>query len=228
MVFSPLTARSVGTRKFNDIGKRSVDRLIVRHTAGGTNAGNVALLSSGAREVSATYSLLTTAELVGIVPEEYRPWTSNAPGIDADRNSVTVETVNTGGAPGWPVSDAQVEKLAQLAAELCRRYSWGTVTRTRVIGHQEVGVSTACPGPYLLPRLDSIVRRVNEIRTGAAPAVPTSIERRKLTFLIDTAAYKDDKNAPGHRWAIVGPDSSTRSGTRTRPTASPAASATRL
>lgn len=172
MTFSSLTARTVNTRKYNDIGaRRRVDRLIVHHTAGGTNEGNVHTLSASAAEVSATYCLLTNADLVGIVPEEFRPWTSNAPGIDADWNAVTVETVNTGGAPNWPVSEAQVEKLAQLAADLCRRYDWGTVTRSRVIGHQEVGVATACPGPYLLPRLDHIVSRANEILRGSpAPA----------------------------------------------------------
>lgn len=165
MTFSPLTSYSVATRKYNDIGRRSIDRLIVHHTAGGTDAGNIDLLSKSARDVSATYCLLTDAQLVGIVPEEYRPWTSNSPGVDADRNSVTVETVNTSGPPHWYVSDAQVERLAQLAADLSTRYGWGGLDRARVIGHRQVA-QTACPGPYLYPLLDHIVTRANQILEG--------------------------------------------------------------
>ncbi|QIK61791.1 N-acetylmuramoyl-L-alanine amidase [Leucobacter viscericola] len=172
MTHSPLTAWTAPTSKYNDIGPRAVNRLIIHHTAGGTNDGNIAVLSSSSREVSASYCLLTTGDLVGIVPEEYRPWTSNAPGYDNDRNSVTVETVNTTGAPDWGVSWAQVEKLAQLAADLCKRYGWGRVDRSRVVGHREVlpGGYTECPGPFLHGQLNNIVDRANAILSGATGA----------------------------------------------------------
>ena len=169
MTFSPLTAYSVGTEKYSSRYGTPVSRLIVHHTAGGTNDGNVALLSTGARDVSANYCLLTTAELVGIVPEEYRAWTSGSPA--ADNPSITVETVNTSGEPDWLVSDAQIERLAQLAADLCVRYGWGSLDRNRVIGHRQVA-QTACPGPYLYPLLDWIVERGNMILAGEGPTIP--------------------------------------------------------
>lgn len=166
MTFSPLSTRSVSTRKYSSRRGKRVSKLIIHHTAGGTNAGNVALLSTGARKVSATYCLETTGRLTGIVPEQFRPWTSGS--FRADGDAVTVETVNSGGASkGWPVTSAQLEMLAQLAADLCRRYKWGKLDRSRVRGHREFA-STACPGPYLYPRLDQIIRRANEI-LGQAP-----------------------------------------------------------
>lgn len=175
MTFSALTSRVVPTSKFNNIGaRRRIDRLIVHHTAGGTNDGNVDLLSAAAREVSATYCLLTDGSLVGIVPEEFRPWTSNSVGVDADWNSVTVETVNITGAPEWGVTDVQVESLALLAADLCVRYGWGHLDRNRVIGHRQVA-QTACPGPYLYPLLDHIVDRANQILGGDATAPPPPV-----------------------------------------------------
>lgn len=170
MTFSKLSTRSVSTRKYSSRRGKRVSKLIIHHTAGGTNAGNVALLSTGARKVSANYVLETSGRLTGIVPEEYRAWTSGS--FSADGDAVTVETVNSGGtSKGWPVTSAQLEMLAQLAADLCRRYGWGKLDRSRVRGHREFA-STACPGPYLYPRLDQIIRRANEI-LGEAPKSAT-------------------------------------------------------
>ena len=174
MTFSRLSTRQVSTRNYGSRNGRRVERLIIHHTAGGTNEGNIRLLSDSKRvanrSVSANYVLATTGQLVGIVPEEYRAWTSGS--FAADGNSVTVETVNSGGAAkGWPVTSAQIEMLAQLAADLCRRYRWGKLDRTRVRGHREFA-QTSCPGPYLWPRLDQIIRRGNEI-LGQAPKAST-------------------------------------------------------
>ena len=163
MTYSGLTAYSVATTKYSDRKGNNVERLIIHHTAGGSNEGNVALLSTGARQVSASYCLRNDNKLVGIVPEEKRPWTSGS--WDADKNSVTVETVNTTGSPNWEVSDDQLETLAKLAADLCTRYGWGSLDRNRVRGHREFA-STACPGPYLWSKLNSIVARANEILKG--------------------------------------------------------------
>ena len=178
-VYSPLTARTVATKKKSSRRGRTVERLIIHHTAGGTNESNVILLSVGARKVSASYVLETTGALVGIVPENYRPWTTGS--FSADGPAVTVETVNSSGAPDWKVTDAQLETLARLAADLSTRYGWGRLDRSRVMGHREFA-STSCPGPYLWPRLDDIVARANRILDGAetkptpakpAPAKPT-------------------------------------------------------
>lgn len=174
MVRSPLTTSSVTTSKRSSREGRKITRLIIHHTAGGTNAGNVSLLSSNlSYQVSAHYVLQTTGNLVGIVPEEYRAWTT---GREADLPSVTVETVNSGGAPGWPITDVQLEMLAKLAADLSSRYGWGALNRTNVRMHREF-MSTACPGPYIAARIDSIIKRANELRSGTASApapVPAS------------------------------------------------------
>jgi len=168
MTFSRLASRSVPTTKYSSRQGNKIERLIVHHTAGNTNEGNLQYLSASAADVSASYVLFTTGELVGIVPEEYRQWTT---GWNADKNAVAVETVNTGGAPNWPVSDAQVEKLAQLAADLCQRYGWGRLDRNRVKGHREFN-ATACPGPTLWSKLDYIVARGNEILGQGTPTPP--------------------------------------------------------
>lgn len=171
MVRSPLATRSVSTSKKSSREGSKITRLIIHHTAGGTNEGNVTLLSANnGYDVSAHYVLQTTGRFVAIVPEEYRAWTT---GRAADLPSVTVETVNSSGAPSWAVTDAQLESLSQLAADLSKRYGWGRLTRSNVRMHREF-MATACPGPYIAGRINQIIARANEIRDGkpATPAAP--------------------------------------------------------
>lgn len=196
-VYSPLTARTVATKKKSSRNGRTVERLIIHHTAGGTNESNVTLLSVGARKVSASYVLQTTGALVGIVPENYRPWTTGS--FSADGPAVTVETVNSSGAPDWKVTDAQLETLAQLAADLSTRYGWGRLDRSRVMGHREFA-STSCPGPYLWPRLDDIVARANQILDGAETK-PSTAPAKPAPGLPATGAEGAPSRADIERWA---------------------------
>lgn len=179
MTFSSLVGRTVATTKQGPRYGKRVERLIVHHCDSTNNEAMVRYLSGSGGGTSATYCLTTGPELVGIVPEELRPWTSNAivggVNYDNDSNSVTVETVNLTRAPDWLVSEAQLEVLAQLAADLCKRYGWGKLDRNRVVGHREVLPKgyTECPGPYLYAHLDWIVERGNEILN------PTEKRKRK-------------------------------------------------
>lgn len=173
MTRSALAPTSVSTRKYSSREGTRVARLIIHHTAGGTNAGNVTLLSAAnGYDVSTHYVCQTTGMLVGIVPEQFRAWTT---GRAADLPSVTVETVNSSGAPSWAITDAQVEKLAQLAADLSKRYGWGALNRTNVRYHSQF-MATACPGPYITARIDRIIERANAILGGSTvtPSTPST------------------------------------------------------
>lgn len=170
MTRSALTAYSVPTSKYSSRQGYSPRRFILHHTAGGGNQGNINLLAGRPDyEVSCNYLSLTTGEIVSIVPEEYRAWTT---GWEADRDSITQETVNTGGAPDWPVSAQQIENVAQLVADCSRRYGWGRIGYgVNFFVHQNFN-ATACPGPTLMGAITSIVNRANDLlgETGWQPA----------------------------------------------------------
>lgn len=171
MTFSPLTAEVAATSKYSSRGGNRISRLIIHHTATTSNDSVInEMARNQARDASVNYVLKTDGTLVGVVPEEYRAWTSGS--YEADAPAITVETVNTTGGPSWRVSDAQLETLARLAVDLSTRYGWGALTRANVRGHREF-YPTSCPGPYLYPRLDDrIVPRANEIRnSGGGPAL---------------------------------------------------------
>lgn len=166
MTFSNLTARTVAHHnKYASRQGRGVTRVIVHHWAG--TQGGDARLTNPREEVSANYILYSDGTLVGQVPEEYRAWTSGS--WEADSYSITVEVQNSATGGQWPVSDKAIAKLVELIADVGRRYKWGSVTRSRVRGHREFA-ATACPGPYLWDRLNSIASQANAKLGGKAPA----------------------------------------------------------
>jgi hypothetical protein len=181
-------SRSVPTLKYSSRQGNRIERFIPHHTAGGSNLGNLAGLSTGTRKVSSSYVLFTTGELVGVVPEEFRPWTT---GWEADKGAVTVETVNSGGAPEWRINDVQLEILVKLAADLARRYGWGSLDRaTRLKGHREY-VATLCPGPYLWDRFDHIVQEGNKL------LLPTPLEEDEMKPLNPPVRTVDSRIGQG-------------------------------
>lgn len=160
MTWSPLMSRSVYTSKFSSRQGNTIERLIPHHTGGGSNVGALDFLANSEKKVSATYVLLTTGELVGLVPEEFRPWTT---GWTADKCAITVETVNSSGAPDWRVTDAQIDMLTLLAADIAKRYGWEKLNRSqRIRGHRQYA-DTLCPGPYLWGKFDTIVKGANTL-----------------------------------------------------------------
>ena len=206
MTFSSLASGVAPSHgKYSSREGVSVQYLIVHHWAG--TAGGDARLVNPNESVSASYILYGTGALIGQVPEEYRPWTSGS--WNADAPAVTVETQNSASGGDWPVTDAAVEMLAQLAADLCRRYGWGRLDRSRVRGHREFA-STACPGPYLWARLDAIVARGNQIIEQGDDDMYTDADRARdnkvasqvnsifrAIFEIDVADFKVRPNGIG-------------------------------
>lgn len=169
MTFSPLVVRTYPMIEPNYSPRPGpITRLIVHYTTGGTEDYLIDLFRQSkkhGREASVTYLLNRAGHLIGLVPEEYRPWTSG--GMAADGPAVTVETM-TFPESGQAATPEQMETLARLAADLSDRYGWGALTRDNVRGHREFS-STDCPGPWIWPRMDQIITRANAIRTEETP-----------------------------------------------------------
>lgn len=202
MTFSALASGTAPAHGKYSSRYGNIPQYMIVHQWAGTTGGDGRLVDPN-QVVSCTYILYTTGALIGQVPEEYRPWTSGSPA--ADNPAITVETQNTGGRfPGaddndyrsWPVSDKALEMLAQLAADLCRRYGWGKLDRTRVRGHREFD-STACPGGYLWARLDWIIKRGNQILAGDSEK-----EEEQGDIEMRTIYNTDDTNEDTRRAAV--------------------------
>lgn len=169
MTYSPLTTRTAPTTKYGSRNGKQIKRIVYHHTGGGTDEGNIDYLAYNSARASSTYLITTDAQLVGMVPEEFRPWTTGVAAIDEE--AVTVEVVNTTHAPDWKVSDAQLNMLARLTDDVARRYGWPAINRQNVTGHREHR-ATLCPGPYIWARMDAIVADANRIHNSEPSVKP--------------------------------------------------------
>lgn len=171
MTFSPLTTRTSGNgRQFSSRGGRKIDRFIVHHGATTSLNGMLSMFATGSRQVSCNYAIKDN-EIVGVVQEEDRAWTSGS--ADWDGRAITVETANSvaGDAAGWPISEESYVSLAKLIADCATRYGFA-INRDTVIGHRELytrygaSYATACPGGI---NLDRLVRMAQEYQKTGTP-----------------------------------------------------------
>lgn len=155
--------------KYNSRDGTAITRVIPHHWAG-TSGGDVSL-ADPKREASANYLIFSDGTIKSQVPEEYRAWTTGSWEVDAC--SITVEIQNSTNGPEWRVSDKAIAALVNLIADIARRYKWGSVPSWRVRGHREF-VATACPGPYLFPKLGSIAASADaKLKAPAKPSKPS-------------------------------------------------------
>lgn len=161
MTKSDLTTHTSGNADQYSTRSRKVDRIILHHCASTSLSGVLKMMSTGSREVSANYVIGNNGEIVSVVPEEYRAWTSGS--AEWDGRAITFEIVNESAAPDWRVSDAACAAFAAMLADIAKRYGI-VLSRETVITHQELhqrygaSYATACPGPYLQNRVGDIMK----------------------------------------------------------------------
>jgi hypothetical protein len=164
MTISPLTNQAYVTSQKSSRNGANVDHFIVHHAVS-KNWRSVLDLMMGAKEVSANYIIGNGGEIISVVPEEYRAWTSSSSAWDG--RSITVEVCNESLDPatGYAISAKAEESLANLIADVGVRYGF-TPSRdgkaSTVLGHRDLAdwfgdsYATQCPGNYLYDRLPII------------------------------------------------------------------------
>ena len=160
---------------YNDRQGNGVSRIIIHHMA-----GNLSLEALGrimeSRESSATYGIDVNGNIGRYVDEAYRPWTSSS--WEADKCAVTIEVANNSGAPDWTVSDASMNALIELCADICKRNG---IAKLNYTGDKSGNLhmhkwyaATACPGPYLGSKFSYIAAEVNKRLNGSTTTAPSN------------------------------------------------------
>lgn len=98
------------------------------------------------------------------VAEKDVAWTNS--NWAANCRAVTIEVSNSGGAPNWPVSEASLETLTRLVADIAKRNGLGTLVKGKNLTWHSMYSATACPGPYLLGKLQAVCDGANRINAG--------------------------------------------------------------
>ena len=153
----------------NKTSKRNhkIDTITIHHMAGDMSVESCGdLFYNPARQASANYGIGSDGRIGLYVDEEDRAWTSG--NADNDNRAVTIEVANDGGwESDWHVSDAALNSLIKLVADICKRNDidkllWendpkliGQVDKQNMTVHRWFQ-ATLCPGGYLMDKMGYI------------------------------------------------------------------------
>lgn len=175
-MYSPLTdevmlptGRYQGQRKWSQRPDgQKIEGLVVHHHAATSNAGIDRLVKSN-DPASANYIIRDNGNLIGSVPEEFRAWTSGS--AEVDNRHITVEVQNSTGAPTWKVSVEAFATLVLLYADLAKRHKFEP-NKSNIPGHRDFA-ATACPGPFLYPKLGEVAQKAAALNGNVGRPKPT-------------------------------------------------------
>lgn len=116
------------------------------------------------RKASANYCVgYTRGDICCSLYEENRAWTSSS-GWN-DRKAITMEVANSSIQYPYPISDDTLANIIDLCVDICKRYNFrltwtgdqnGSLTVHRMFA------ATACPGEYLMGKMQYIADEVNK------------------------------------------------------------------
>lgn len=173
MAVSPLATESYPAYVGNYSGpeaRKNITAVTVHHMAGVLSAQACGgIFQRPGRNGSSHYGIGVNGEIAWYVDENCVAWTnSNWP---SNQCSVTIETSNSSTGGDWPVSDASYKSLIKLVADIAKRNGLGKLVPGQNLTWHSMYVSTSCPGPYLLARMQNIADEANKINgQGSAPA----------------------------------------------------------
>ena len=169
---SKLAVVTILSPNCNKPRNHKIDTITIHHMAGNLSVegcGN--LFKNPARQGSSNYGIGSDGRIGLYVEEENRAWSSDSPAND--HRAVTIEVANSGGAPGWAVSEKAYASLIDLCVDICRRNGISrlhfTGDKTGNLTMHKMFAATACPGPYLESRMGKIAEEVNKRLSGEKP-----------------------------------------------------------
>lgn len=175
MADSALVTKYIPAYKGNYTANRSryssIKEIAIHHCAANTSIASLgALWQKVGRNGSSHYGINGT-QVGQYVLEKDIAWTNS--NWDSNCRAVTIEVANSSGAPGWKVSDASINTLVHLVADIAKRHNLIPLVLGKNVTWHSMYAATQCPGPYLYSRLGEIVKRANEeINASMAPSVP--------------------------------------------------------
>lgn len=164
----------VGNSPNQDPRRAAVSQVILHHTASTGDVNDIwnMFMQPNSRSVSANFLIAQNGDVYEVVnPDTGRAWTTGAgPGgtISPDHSAITMECMDSTGAPEWGQSAESCETIAQVIAWAAKRYGFTPVRGVNVRGHREMpGQSTACPGG--MPMDDITARAIQILNEGEEP-----------------------------------------------------------
>lgn len=189
-------------------GGNKISKITIHHCAT-VNASLQAIGNafSGKTVASSHYCIDSNGNVAQYVDEVDRAITSSS--TANDNVAVTIEVMNSTGAPKWEVSDKAYAKLIELCVDICKRNGIKELNYTGTsagnLTRHDMFANTTCPGPYLGPKFPAIAAAVNkQLGVVSTPAQPAN---QNLYYGSKGEAVKDlqtDLNQLGYNLAVDG------------------------
>ena len=152
---------------------RKIEKIAIHHMAGILTAKQCGgIFQNGSRKASSNYGIGKDAE-VGLYVDEANTSYCNS-NWDSNCKSVTIETSNSSLGGNYPVSDAVLNKLIELVADIAKRNNLGKLVKGQNLVWHRMYAATTCPGDYLLSKMDYIAEQANKINNIEKPAENTN------------------------------------------------------
>ena len=152
---------------------RKITKITIHHMAAKWTAQRCGeSFQVATRKGSSHYGIGYDGVIAQYVDEANTAWTDS--NWDSNTTSVTIETANSQNGGNWPVSDVTLASLIKLVAEIAIRNNLGTLIKGKNLTWHQMYSATACPGPYLISKLDYIVQEANKIITNGSDVITTT------------------------------------------------------
>lgn len=175
MAFSSLTNVKVpaSTSNYTKGRKSNITEICIHHMAGVMTAEQCGKIwQNPKRHGSSNYGIGVDGRIGGYVSESDTSWCNS--NWASNCRSVTIETSNDKTGGEWHVSDASLNSLIRLVADIAKRHGLGKLVRGKNLTWHSMYASTACPGPYLKSKIDYIIAEANKINSGSSQPIGTS------------------------------------------------------
>lgn len=164
------------SKHFTSPRRAKISHVTLHHmtiVSSGSDAGNAGALEGcydtwQNRKASANYGVAGD-QVWQFVSDNDAPWSdANGP---SNQSTLSIEHANSTAGPKWVVAAETMETGQRLVATLHRLYGLGRPSRKTVKVHQDF-LATACPGPYMMARLDAYIAAAAKFYDAGANPVP--------------------------------------------------------
>lgn len=161
---------------------RKIEAITIHHVAGVCSAEQCgAIFQTPGRGGSSHYGIGNDGKIGQYVDESNTAWTNS--NWDSNCKSVTIETSNCEVGGNWAVSDNALNSLIRLVADIGKRNNLGTLVKGKNVTWHSMFYATACPGPYLLSKIDYIIAEANKINNPQPTPTPV-VDKRKVGDIV--------------------------------------------
>ncbi len=179
---------------------KGIQKITLHHMAARWTAARLGeAFQNPGRQGSSHYGIGYEGEIAQYVGEENTAWTDG--NWESNLTSITIECANSSYGAPWPVSEKTIDSLVLLLADIAKRYGFPSLVKGENLSWHQMFSATACPGEYLLGRIDEILERANALlwREEAKPeTVSVSYQVYTGSWLPEVSGYNTADSQNGY------------------------------